>query len=130
MRVLTELELNRDKSKKREGESDLDHVVRFIERVGAFVAAVQEKTTAHTAKNFSSLTPDTISAPEPWGSKYIRIVRAGTGQRSVHCFIDRSNGDILKAAGWVGPAKHARGNIFADDIGLSCMDPYGPKYLR
>ena len=119
------------------GCADQDADARAFEsRVQCFVAFVQAQTNAYTAANYSNLTPDNISAPAPWGAKYIRIVRAnapdnnGEGQRSVHCFIDRSNGDILKAAGWKAPAKHARGNIFADDYGMSCMDPYGPRYLR
>lgn len=100
-------------------------------RIPVFVAAVQAKTDEYTTRNFPNSKPDVISAPFPWGAKYIRIVRAdvhGTS-RSVHCFIDRSNGDILKAAGWKAPAKHARGNIFANDVGMSCMEAYGPKYL-
>jgi hypothetical protein len=51
------------------------------------------------------------------GSKYIRVY-AGANQRSVHSFIcikdngKFKEGDILKAAGWAGPARNfARGNI-------------------
>lgn len=44
-------------------------------------------------------------------------------RRSVHCFIDRATGDILKAAGWKAPAPNARrGNITAPDHGLSCVN--------
>ena len=60
------------------------------------------------------------------GSRYIKIIRGG----SVHCFIDRTNGDVLKAASWSAPAKHARGNIWKDDNGLGCMGEYGASYLR
>lgn len=52
--------------------------------------------------------------------------------RSVYCFIDLSNGDILKAAGWKAPAKGARGNIFNDncDVGTRA-DVYGSGlYIR
>lgn len=106
--------------------------VTINKRVDQFIAAVQEHTNAYTAKNFKSLQPAQITAPAPWGAKFIRIVRGDVDgvSRSVHCFINRSNGDILMAAGWKAPAKHARGNIFADDLGMSCMDPYGPRYLR
>jgi len=64
------------------------------------------------------------------GSKFVRIVREGGCQRSVHCFIDRQTGDVLKAAGWKAPAKHARGNLFDAKQGLGLMGPYGPAYLR
>lgn len=36
-------------------------------------------------------------------------------------------GDLLKAAGWNSPAKHARGNIFE---GTARYGPYGPQYLK
>lgn len=51
------------------------------------------------------------------GSKYIRVF-AGANQRSVHSFVCLKDngkfkkGDILKAAGWSGPARNfARGNV-------------------
>jgi hypothetical protein len=59
------------------------------------------------------------------GKRYIKVVQsedwpngANTG-RSVYCFIDASNGDLLKAAGWKAPAKGKRGSIFNDncDVG-------------
>jgi hypothetical protein len=40
------------------------------------------------------------------------------------------NGDVLKAASWRAPAKHARGNIFDEYDGLRNMNEYGPAYLR
>ena len=40
--------------------------------------------------------------------RYTKIIRGG----SVHCFVDNTNGNVLKAASWNAPAKHARGNIF------------------
>lgn len=64
------------------------------------------------------------------GRRYIKIIRKSGGQRSVHCFLDRTNGNVLKSATWNSPAKHARGNIFAEDNGLDCMGPYGAAYLR
>ena len=60
------------------------------------------------------------------GSKYIRMMRDG----AAHCFIDRTNGDVLKAASFKAPAKHARGNIYDGHNGLKYMGPYGPAYLR
>lgn len=59
-----------------------------------------------------------LSAEES-GKRYVRIV--GTlpgGARSAVAFIDQ-NGDILKPAGWKGPAKGVRGNVFEVARGLS-----------
>jgi hypothetical protein len=50
--------------------------------------------------------------------------------RSVYCFVDKTNGNILKSASWKAPAKHARGNIFSENNGLENMGPYGAAYLK
>ena len=46
------------------------------------------------------------------GGKYIKIWDTERGQkRSIHAFIDKVTGDVLKAAGINAPAKGARGNV-------------------
>lgn len=60
------------------------------------------------------------------GRRYMKVCRGG----SVYAFVDTTNGDVLKPASWKAPAKHARGNIFADDNGLNCCGPYSVAYLR
>lgn len=60
------------------------------------------------------------------GKKYIKLICG----RCVYCFIDKENGDILKAAGWEKPAKHARGNIFKPEGWKSNLNVYGPLHLR
>ena len=72
--------------------------------------------------------PDQLSMEQ--GPRYIRVVRTSGPQRSAHCFIDRTTGDVLKTASWKTPAKHARGNILREDKGLTCMGPFGAAYLR
>lgn len=51
------------------------------------------------------------------GRKYARLVTVAPDGtvRSAFCFVDLSNGDILKCDGWNRPAKHARGNIRVGD---------------
>ena len=53
------------------------------------------------------------------GKKYARIVVTAYSSASSYCFVDLSNGDILKSAGWNAPAKGKRGSIFNDgfDVG-------------
>jgi len=68
------------------------------------------------------------------GPKYIRVVRRDPvnygGGGSVHSFVDRTNGNILKGS-WKSPVKNGvRGNIFSDDNGLSRVNWHGPIYLR
>lgn len=66
------------------------------------------------------------------GRKYIKIASIGPDgeSRSVFCFVNKENGDVLKAAGWKAPAKGARGNIFDENNGLGRIDQYGPGYNR
>ena len=48
------------------------------------------------------------------GSKYVKIVTISAGgSRSVHSFVEKSTGDILKAASWAAPARNfTRGNVY------------------
>ena len=48
------------------------------------------------------------------GSKYVKVVSiSGGGSRSVHCFVEKANGNILRAASWKAPARNfIRGNVF------------------
>ena len=65
------------------------------------------------------------------GRKFSKIVRVrASGEvSSVHCFVENETGNILKAASFKSPAKHARGNINDADGGASAMSPYGAVYL-
>jgi hypothetical protein len=70
------------------------------------------------------------------GRKYTKVVReewwdnSDRVSKSVHAFIDNSNGDIYKAAGWKAPAKNgARFNVVNDiETLLQVCDPFG-SYL-
>lgn len=43
------------------------------------------------------------------GRRYLKVImRDAGGQKHVHAFIDRTNGDVFKPASWQGPAKQAR----------------------
>lgn len=65
------------------------------------------------------------------GKRYVRMVsNRSADSRSVFCFLDQTNGDVLKAANWKAPAKHARGNIFNADRGQGAISAYGANYLR
>lgn len=73
-----------------------------------------------------------------YGTKNAKIVRSeytDKGElitRSVHCFIDITTGDILKAASWKVPAKGVRGNIYTTPnygVGTS-VGVFGAAYRR
>ncbi len=101
----------------------------FKEHLEIFVKGCQMISDKHMER-YESLEKPEISYTE--GKRYVKLIRANhPGQGgSVHCFVDMTNGDVLKAAGWNKPAKHARGNIFDDHNGLRLMGEYGPAYLR
>jgi hypothetical protein len=91
-----------------------------------FVAVAQEVIDVHMAANFPTL-PRPVLTIAKGGRKYAKIVRTDS-QASVHCFVEKETGTILKAASWSTPAKGARGNISDADGGRSAVTPYGAKY--
>jgi hypothetical protein len=104
-------------------------------RVHQFLTLAQHLCDVYMEAQFPSLPrPSLIIAG---GMRYLKIQQTEIGgsairpemRRSAWCFIDLANGDILKPKTWKAPAKHARGNIFADDFGMSCIGPYGPNYM-
>ena len=101
----------------------------FDEALASFVVKVNEMVQEHYRTEGHTLPPPTI-AIDPRGKKYIRITEGDAGgPRSVWCFVERANGDILKAEGWKRPAKHARGNIY-DANPLAGVGVYGPLSFR
>ena len=72
------------------------------------------------------------------GRKFVKVVEGSLGQRRVWGFVSLvdgthkglplKKGDILKAAGWRGPAKHSRGSIFDVEMHKS-FSWTGPNYL-
>ena len=45
------------------------------------------------------------------GKKYHKIVMDANGSRSVHAFVDKKTGSVLKSASWKAPAKGERYNL-------------------
>ena len=101
--------------------SELETKIKF------FAAAVEKLNRAEFP---DTPFPTTISYEV--GRRYVRVVSNRNGCRSVHCFIDSTNGDILKGIwSWKAPvARGVRGNINSVDGGLGCVNWHGPKYLR
>ena len=106
----------------------------FDQALSDFIEAIQKRDDARSVAQYPSLCENGRMHKfyaDPNGRKFIRIVREGVkGEgRSVHCFVDAANGDILKSDGWKKPAKHARGSIYAANP-MDAMDDYGAKYMR
>ena len=68
-----------------------------------------------------------------YGQRFARIVYEDGNHRSVHAFVDMTNGDVIKAAGWKAPQKGKHGlavrfNLVDDESrerGFSAIDPFG-----
>lgn len=103
-----------------------------------FKEALEKLCNDALATNHGALAEiERIKIESEEGSKFVRIVRVVThipsGQtqsRSAHCFVEKSTGNILKAAGWAAPdKKNPRGNIFNQN-NLEGVTQYGVVYLR
>ncbi len=116
--------------------AESEHVAsQFEPRLASWLIGAQAKIDDNY-QQYTNLIEAGILPPKlvtKRGGRYIKIVRqehrnGKYEDSSVHCFIDQ-NGDVLKAASWKSPAKHARGNILNPDNGLECMGPHGAAYL-
>jgi len=78
--------------------------------------------------DYENRRPTRILAIE--GRKYAKIIKSrGPSDRSVHHFVNMETGEILKAANWKSPAKHARGNIRQANL-AEALQTFGARYLR
>lgn len=99
----------------------------FDDALWKFVKGVQ-KIVNDAFTKYENLTAPTIEIE--MGKRYVKVVKVDpNGGRSVWGFVDKTNGDILKAASWKAPAKHARGNIFSENP-FKGMSWTGPYYLK
>lgn len=83
----------------------------------AFFDALNAVYTAHYRAQYPDCDLNWYSLKLVKGQRYAKLVSVQPGSvgGSSHSFIDLTNGDILKAASWKAPAKHARGNIRMGD---------------
>lgn len=85
----------------------------------AFMVAAQERVNADYMRfsaGYPNAKPPVLVAEH--GKRYVRIVSDNGVQRSAWGFVDTTNGDVLKSAGWKSPAKNfARGNIHDQNKG-------------
>jgi len=110
-------------------------IANLKEQVEIYIAKLQEITNKYWSdNNFTHSPAPRIEMTE--GNRYLKILSNKynfTGKSeggSVHTFIDRTNGNILKAGTFKAPAANGvRGNIFSADF-ENCVNAHGAKYLR
>ena len=104
-----------------------------------FIVLAQDLVTKHFENDFPTL-PYVEELHITQGKRYISVwakEKARDGQTwlrpdsrgRIYCFVDKTNGDILKPASWKAPAKHARGNVHDENPVARCTH-YGPEYLK
>jgi hypothetical protein len=119
------------------GATDMTTQPLTQEQIDAYVAHVQALQNAYFAQmGFTFSAPPKVTFD--MGPRYVRIVKNDcdkdgnirpTGQKSVHTFLDRTNGDILKGS-WKAPVKNGvRGNV-NDPNHHDKINHHGAVYLR
>lgn len=105
-------------------QSNTRPLPEVTERVKFYRDAVEtSERAAWKASGYPEDQQPTITLTEG-GKRYWKLNVKSWGQTSVHCFVEKSTGDIFKAATYKAPAKGARGNIFNDTFPTSCRDYY------
>ncbi len=105
----------------------------FIPALAKYIELVQRLNDEHDQKHYAHLMATNptfhvvVGAEE--GSRYVRVFKITGTQRSLHSFVDKTNGNILKGS-WKSPVKNGvRGNIHDENIS-KVINHHGPNYLR
>lgn len=102
-----------------------------------FIRGVNKKINDHCVQNGFDYNDPAVIMVERVGPKYAKLAVYEKSPwkigplvaKSVYCFYDHTNGDLLKGT-WKAPvAKGVRGNIKDPNV-LDKFDWHGPKYLR
>ena len=85
----------------------------YDNKLQTFMEGCQTIVNNYYTTSFPNLVPSKLVVEG--GSRYTKIAtyREGKVEKSmgsVYCFVDKTNGDVLKAATWKQPAKGARGD--------------------
>src|ERR1051326_3381400 len=97
-------------------EKSMSYEKQFDKHLAGFIEGIQKLQNEQSGDYY-------LPIEQSQGKKFIRLISVTkNGSRSVYCFVDKTNGDILKGS-WKAPVKNGvRGNIFEPDFGLSKCD--------
>ena len=86
----------------------MNQVLNFEPAFAAFMAKAQAQVaTRYQAQGYGNAAP-VLTFME--GNRYVRLVKTSYGQRSAFGFVDKQNGNVLKAAGWKTLGKRGGGS--------------------
>lgn len=100
-------------------------MVKAAEASIKFARAIERKFDAqqHTEAEAHGYTAPDFTVQVMAGQKYDRLVQSdGSYNRSVHAFVRKSDGALIKAAGWKAPQKNADGT---DAVRFDLSTPAG-----
>lgn len=101
------------------------------EHIEIFLQKAQAITDSYYHTNYTKVEIPKILVS--YGKKYAKVFRANSTARSVVCFIDLTDGDILRPEGWNAPSKRSkgkRGNVHDEFNGTQFYEGIGNiKYL-
>ena len=101
---------------------------QFNRRFQRFVQGAQAIIDEHFGDRRFSRGSDQLSVQKCRKTPHARIISTScTGYKEVWCFVDLTNGDVLRAKGWK-TAGRPRGNIFDESDGLLRVGLHGPIY--
>lgn len=100
---------------------------QFQAALNNFVAGAKALIEDHYRANYRGLPVPVIEVEAM--RRYVRIWKTGNQQKTVYCFVQIDNGDVLKAESWRKPAMHKRSSIYDADFGMSGVTWHGGKYL-
>lgn len=91
--------------------------------VQMYADAIQE-AEGRRAEQFEYLQPSMVTVE--YGRRFARMVVDNGTQRSVHAFVDLTNGNVVKAAGWKAPQRGVYGlavrfNLLDDESRETCF---------
>jgi len=99
--------------------------VNYDQAIENYLKIISERVNIRwQAYNFTIPKPTFIVSKGRVRDKIVQV----DSSRSVHSFVDKTTGDIYKAASWNAPAKHARGNIY-DRVDEAFGFDYDIRYL-
>jgi len=103
-----------------------------VNAINAFAEALQERVQTFDAEHFPEMVKFMTSEfTVSIGKKYAKIWKMrnhtvdGVAKESIHSFVNLENGDILMAASLNKPARHRRGNVYSDDLGMEAVTDEG-----
>ena len=104
------------------------HKMTYSDALQRFLEALTNREAEHKQKNFPTLVVGSFSVMP--GRKFDKVVKSDGG-RYVYCFVRKSDGAIVKPAGWKAPEprQYERGNIYRTNP-LEGTNVYGVDYLR